>query len=97
LFDSAELFDYFEEFWMKIVSDVLLTFWVCAFQWSLQCFEGILKENGAIIESAFCRSCNPQFKPFNLNLFPIKKFDFLTETFWTAGRLLADLEDGTSF
>jgi hypothetical protein len=26
IFDSAELFDYFEGFWMKIASGVLLTF-----------------------------------------------------------------------
>jgi hypothetical protein len=59
VFDFAELFDYFEDFWMKIVSSVL-------FQWPFQCFEAILRENGVIIESSFGRSCNPQFQSFNL-------------------------------
>jgi hypothetical protein len=36
------------------------------FQWPFQWFEAILMENGVIIESSFGRSCNPQFKTFNL-------------------------------
>jgi hypothetical protein len=63
----------------------LMVFWLfqpVLFQCSLQCFEGILRENGVIIESSFNRSCNPQFKAFNLNLFPIK-----SSTFWLASSL----------
>jgi hypothetical protein len=47
------------------------------FQWPFQCFEGIVKENGVIIESSFDRQCNPQFKALNLkSFFPIQKLGF---------------------
>jgi hypothetical protein len=42
VFDLAELFGYFEEFWIKIVSDVLL-FERMLFQWPFQCVEAILR------------------------------------------------------
>jgi hypothetical protein len=42
-----------------------------------------LRENGVIIESSFGRSCNPQFKEFNVNLFFLLK----SSTFWLASSL----------
>jgi hypothetical protein len=74
VFDFAELFDYFEQFGWRLFRVCLFIFETMPFQWHLQYFEAILRENSIIIESSFGRSCNPQFKAFNL------KFSFLLKS-----------------
>jgi hypothetical protein len=63
-----------------------LVFEALLFQWPFQCFEAILRENGVIIESSFGRSCNPQFKAFNLKSsfrFKSSAFHFIVEKYFS--------------
>jgi hypothetical protein len=82
VFDLAELFDYFEEFWMKIVSGVLLLFWAYTFSVAFSMFWSNFEEKWCHSWEFFWSELQSAIQGIQSKIFfPIKK----NSTFSLAG------------